>query len=267
MLKEQRWEINEESGKYDLCICFTHPNGTLHNWEWKQVPHYWSDRIRSKLRGYLSLKNGIPVSLQWISAFPDWPDCMTGDICWFVVDREGCDLNLSRSSVDTGVIKWLWFHPSWGVARKKHKNKLLFIKLEGSVEQLSSVGQLCNLPFYKCCGDLGIAIVYSVPGRLPWQLSVTIWGSKEYDITRKPLNSTHKEQRSWATQQPEAWCCGARKVVSPGAPEARLRYPSVAAVGAAGPREGWCRPRRSTTIIPLSSPEVPSSDHPRVEPR
>lgn len=81
--------------------------------------------IGTKLRGCLSSKHGTAVPLH-----PplDWPDCMTGDICWLAVDREGWDLNLSRSSVDTGVIKWLWFHPSCGVAKRKtHQNILQVI--------------------------------------------------------------------------------------------------------------------------------------------
>lgn len=44
-----------------------------------------------------------------ICSSPDW---IMGDICWLVVDKDGWDLNRSRSNVETGVIKWDWFQPS-----------------------------------------------------------------------------------------------------------------------------------------------------------
>lgn len=82
-----------------------------------------------------SMGQQVPFTL------PGWPDCMTGDICWLAVDREGWDLNLSRSSVDTGVIKWLWFHPSCGVAKRTtHQNKLQAVNKWGAfVVPFSSV--------------------------------------------------------------------------------------------------------------------------------
>lgn len=39
------------------------------------------------------------------------PGWLTGDIWMVLVGRVGWDLNLSRSSVETGVRKWLWVHP------------------------------------------------------------------------------------------------------------------------------------------------------------
>lgn len=147
---------------------------------------------------------------------PDWPDCMTGDICWLAVEREGWDLNLSRSSVDTGVIKWLWFHPSYGVAKRKtHQNKLQVINKWVFVALFPSVSWFHNLPFCKCSGGLGTATACSVPGPPPWQPSVRTWGGEECGSVRKPLNSISKEQCSWALEQPEPAAVGKPDTASP----------------------------------------------------
>lgn len=47
---------------------------------------------------------------------------MTGDIWIVLVGRLGWDLNRSLSSVDTGVRKWFWFHPS---CRDREEKRLL----------------------------------------------------------------------------------------------------------------------------------------------
>lgn len=52
-------------------------------------------------------------------SLPGW---LTGDIWIVLVGRLGWDLNRSLSSVDTGVRKWFWFHPScWD----REENRLL----------------------------------------------------------------------------------------------------------------------------------------------
>lgn len=45
----------------------------------------------------------------WNKTLPGW---LTGDSWVVLVGRVGWDLNRSLSSVDTGVRKWFWFHPS-----------------------------------------------------------------------------------------------------------------------------------------------------------
>lgn len=50
-------------------------------------------------------------------SLPGW---LTGDIWIVLVGRLGWDLNRSLSSVDTGVTKWFWFHPScWDREEKR----------------------------------------------------------------------------------------------------------------------------------------------------
>lgn len=62
---------------------------------------------------------GFPVSqplvyfcLAWCVANSSLPGWLIGDIWIVLVGRVGWDLNRSLSSVDTGVRKWFWFHPS-----------------------------------------------------------------------------------------------------------------------------------------------------------
>lgn len=65
----------------------------------------WCVRIRLCL---LAMCRHCIIQNHAIRFSPDW---IIGDICW-LVDKDGWDLNRSRSSVETGVIKWDWFQPS-----------------------------------------------------------------------------------------------------------------------------------------------------------
>lgn len=47
------------------------------------------------------------------------PVCMTGDICRVLVGSVGWERYRSRSRVDTGVMKWVWFQPSCRVESRQ----------------------------------------------------------------------------------------------------------------------------------------------------
>lgn len=73
-----------------------------------------------------------------VRSYQNVPGWLTGDIWTVLVARVGWDLNLSRSSVDTGVMKWFWFQPS--CEGRKWQSE------EPTQNQNLFIGILCNKP-------------------------------------------------------------------------------------------------------------------------
>lgn len=115
---------------------------------------------------------GVYFHLAGAVANKSLPAWLTGDIWMPLVGRVGWDLNLSRSSVDTGVRKWFWFHPS--CLDKQGVKSGWFEELEHCWVLLNSCGNL-----RKTFGHRGN--IWKIPllcGFTLWHLDMSLFSVK-----------------------------------------------------------------------------------------
>lgn len=145
----------------------------------------------------------VGTTFSMILCFRHSPDWMTGDICRFVDGRVGCDLYLSRSSVETGVIKWFWFHPSW-----THNKKEIFEPILKETQHfiISTPRLETTSPFYKWCAGLCTATMCSGPELLLLLPSSSTWVREKKKEKKKKKKKQSQAPRVGGLNPVEGLC-------------------------------------------------------------